>query len=186
MVAQVAQLAHALLFHMAHEARHGYAAPALSYHPRTLNIYRQSEHQLERLRNEEPDDGKRRLPLTWGDCQDDDGPCPYVSCSYHLFLGVDPSTGSLKLNFPALFDADGAPELDEMPATCALRVAERGPITLETMGEMLNLTRERARQLEVSALETLRKRLMQIGVDSYESPVTVGIFETPYTDGMAD
>jgi hypothetical protein len=152
----------------------------------TVNIYRLPMREIEQLRDEEPDDGKRRLPLTWGDCQDEEGPCPYVSCRYHLFLGVDPSTGSMKLNFPDLFDEDGSPRLDEMPATCALRVAELDGVTLEVMGEMLNLTRERARQIEVSALERLRKGLAQLGLDSHESVATVGVFENPYTDGMTD
>jgi hypothetical protein len=157
----------------------------VTYQPRTINVYRQSSSRIERLRAKEPDDGKRRLPLTWGDCQDEEGPCPFVSCRYHLFLGVDPSTGSLKLNFPDLFDADGAPEVDKMPATCALHVAERGGVTLETMGEMLNLTRERARQLEVMSLEHLRKALAHVGLDSFVPSATVGIFENPYTDGQA-
>jgi hypothetical protein len=151
----------------------------------TVNIYRLPMHRLEQLRDEEPDDGKRRLPLTWGDCQDEEGPCPYVSCRYHLFLGVNRS-GSILLNFPDLFDEDGAPRLDEMPATCALRVAELDGVTLEVMGEMLNLTRERARQIEASALDHLHKALAQLGLDSHELVATFGVFENPYTDGAAD
>jgi len=168
----------------AYVSRRGYASPALSYHPRSINLYRQSSDCLDRLRAEEPDDGRRRLPLTWGDCQDDEEPCPYVSCRYHLFLGVDESSGSLKLNFPDLFDPDGAPEVEKMPATCALKVAELGGITLETMGELMNITRERARQLEASSLERLRKKLAVIdGLDSYQPSITTGIFENPFTDG---
>ena len=72
-------------------------------------------------------------------------PCPYVSCKHHLYLDVNPETGSIKLNFPDL-------EVWEMAETCSLDVADRGGITLEEVGEILNLTRERIRQVEVRGL----------------------------------
>lgn len=143
-------------------------------------------NELERLRNDEPDDGQRRLPLVYGDCLEEEGPCPYVSCKHHLFLGVDPRSGSIKLNFPDLFDDEGTPRLDEMRATCALKVAERDGVTLEVIGELLNLTRERARQIEATALENMRKALLRLGeTDSHASAGTVGLFENPYTDGCS-
>jgi DNA-directed RNA polymerase sigma subunit (sigma70/sigma32) len=43
-----------------------------------------------------------------------------------------------------------------MKETCALDVADRGGITLEEVGEILNLTRERIRQVEVFGLEKLK------------------------------
>jgi len=76
-------------------------------------------------------------------------PCPFVSCKHHLYLDVNPETGSIKLNFPHL-------EVWEMEETCALDVAERGGITLEEVGEILNLTRERIRQVEVRGLLKLK------------------------------
>lgn len=75
-------------------------------------------------------------------------PCPWVSCKFHLYLDVNPATGSIKLNFPDL-------EVWEMAETCALDVADRGGITLEEVGAILNLTRERIRQVEVHGLEKL-------------------------------
>jgi hypothetical protein len=72
-----------------------------------------------------------------------------VSCKYHLYLDVNPRTGSIKLNFPDL-------EVWELPETCALDVAERGGMTLEEVGELLNLTRERIRQVESKGIEKLR------------------------------
>ena len=72
----------------------------------------------------------------------------WVSCKFHLYLDVNPETGSIKLNFPDL-------EVWEMADTCALDVADRGGITLEEVGEILNLTRERIRQVEVFGLEKL-------------------------------
>ena len=88
-------------------------------------------------------------PMNRSECVNGPRPCLYVSCKYHLFLDVNPETGSVKLNFPDK-------EVWELEETCALDVAERGGITLEEVGDILNLTRERIRQVEVSGLEKLR------------------------------
>lgn len=94
-------------------------------------------------------DGADR-PKTRGDCRDDQRPCPWVSCKHHLYLDVNPETGSIKINFPDL-------EPWELKHTCSLDVAERGGITLEEVGEIANLTRERVRQIEVRGLLQLRR-----------------------------
>lgn len=96
-------------------------------------------------------------PKTRGECMDGHRPCPYVSCRWHLFLDVS-SIGSLKLNFPDI-------EPDELTESCALDVADRGGDTLENVGTMLNLTRERIRQLETKAMATLQKRLRPLAQD---------------------
>lgn len=88
-------------------------------------------------------------PKERGDCRTAARPCPWISCKYHLYLDVNPQTGSIKLNFPDL-------EVWEMTETCALDVADRGGITLEEVGMLLNLTRERIRQVELSGLKKLR------------------------------
>ena len=88
-------------------------------------------------------------PTTREDCRTAERPCPYISCKYHLYLDVNPETGSIKINFPDL-------DVWEMSETCALDAADRGGITLEEVGELLNLTRERIRQVEVYGLEKLR------------------------------
>ncbi len=75
-------------------------------------------------------------------------PCLFVSCKHHLYLDVNPETGSIKLNFPDK-------EVWELRETCALDVAERGGLTLEEVGEILNLTRERVRQVEACGLKKL-------------------------------
>jgi DNA-directed RNA polymerase sigma subunit (sigma70/sigma32) len=72
----------------------------------------------------------------------------FVSCKHHLFLDVNQETGSIKLNFPDK-------EVWELRETCALDVAERGGLTLEEVGEILNLTRERIRQVEAAGLQKL-------------------------------
>jgi len=76
-------------------------------------------------------------------------PCPYVSCKHHLYLDVMPRTGAIKLNFPDL-------EPWELEETCALDVAEHDHCTLLEIGQLMNLTRERVRQIEADALEKLR------------------------------
>lgn len=88
-------------------------------------------------------------PKSRKECAKGPRPCPWVSCKYHLYLDVNPETGSIKLNFP---DKD----VWEMGNTCALDVADRGGITLEDVGDILNLTRERIRQVEVRGLQKLR------------------------------
>jgi hypothetical protein len=90
------------------------------------------------------------------DCVRGPRPCPWVSCKFHLYLDVNPETGSIKLNFPDL-------EVWEMAETCALDVADRGGITLEEVGEILNLTRERIRQVEVLGLEKLQLEYEDLG-----------------------
>ena len=77
-------------------------------------------------------------------------PCPFVSCKYHLYIDVHPVRGSIKINFPDL-------EPWELQHTCALDVAERGGITLEEVGEIMNLTRERVRQVETQGLSKLER-----------------------------
>lgn len=88
-------------------------------------------------------------PGSRSECREDKRPCLYVSCRYHLYLDVNPVTGSIKLNFPDK-------EVWELEETCALDVAERGGITLEEVGAIMNLTRERIRQVEVSGLDKLK------------------------------
>ena len=90
-----------------------------------------------------PEDVER--PMTREACKAMTRPCPFVSCSHHLYLDVNPETGAIKLNFPHL-------EVWEMAETCSLDVADRGGITLEEVGAILNLTRERIRQVEVRGL----------------------------------
>ncbi len=87
------------------------------------------------------------LPKTRAECKYGERPCPYVRCRYHLALEVKPN-GSLSENFH---------EIVEMKETCVLDVAERGENTLEYIGECMNITRERVRQLETDALQKLRE-----------------------------
>lgn len=88
-------------------------------------------------------------PQTRAQCEDAPRPCPYVGCRFHLYLDVS-KRGSIKLNFPHL-------EPEELEHSCALDVAESGGATLEQVGYLLNVVRERVRQLEDMAFRKLRE-----------------------------
>ncbi|WP_041453522.1 sigma factor-like helix-turn-helix DNA-binding protein [Anaeromyxobacter dehalogenans] len=90
-----------------------------------------------------------RRPRSRAECANGPRPCMFISCKHHLYLDVNPSTGSIKLNFPDR-------EVWELGETCALDVADRGGITLEEVGSIMNLTRERIRQVETRGLLKLR------------------------------
>lgn len=95
-------------------------------------------------------------PKTLGDCEraglGRTQPCPWSSCRWHLALDVDARTGSIKHNFPHL-------DVDEMPETCALACAARGPALLEEIGAAMNLQKEAVRVIETRALAALRRHL---------------------------
>jgi hypothetical protein len=90
-----------------------------------------------------------KRPRSRAECANGPRPCMFISCKHHLYLDVNPSTGSIKLNFPDR-------EVWELDETCALDVADRGGITLEEVGTIMNLTRERIRQVETRGLVKLR------------------------------
>jgi hypothetical protein len=126
---------------------------------RTENMKRLSKRELERgrlvavsaLREVEPE--HRRRPETRAEClpggRNAQRPCPYASCVHHLALDVNPRSGAIKQNFPDR-------EVWELAETCALDVADRGGVTLEEVAALVNLTRERVRQLESRGLEAAR------------------------------
>jgi hypothetical protein len=107
------------------------------------------EHRQMRHAGELVDSTEADHPRTRRDCYKMARPCYFVSCRHHLYLDVNPETGSIKFNFPGK-------EVWELEETCGLDVAERGGITLEEVGRIMNLTRERVRQLEILALERLK------------------------------
>jgi hypothetical protein len=115
---------------------------------RTISIRRLSKTELNRGREQYPENDYWR-PTTRGECADTERPCPFVACKYHLYIDVHPVRGSIKVNFPDV-------EVWEMTDTCALDIADRGGITLEEVGQIMNLTRERVRQLETQGLARLQ------------------------------
>jgi len=114
---------------------------------RTISVKRMTKRELEVGRLLYPETNYWK-PKTRAQCIDGPRPCPYVSCKHHLFLDISSKTGAIKMNFPDL-------DLWEMGESCALDVADRGGTTLEDVGAIMNLTRERIRQVEVRALAKL-------------------------------
>jgi hypothetical protein len=94
-------------------------------------------------------------PRTRGECIDGIRPCPWASCRHHLALEVSPE-GSLKHVFPDI-------EVEDMKPSCSLDVADEGEHTLGEVGERLNVTRERVRQIEEAVAPLVRIRLRRIG-----------------------
>jgi hypothetical protein len=102
-------------------------------------------------------------PTSRADCVDAPRPCPWVACKHHLYLDVNPETGSIKINVPEL-------EPWELKHTCALDVAGRQGITLEEVGEIMNLSRERVRQVLIEGLHKLRTRSRSLGDEPRPAP----------------
>jgi hypothetical protein len=114
---------------------------------RTISVKRMTKRELEIGRLLYPEDDYDK-PRTRQECLEGPRPCPFVSCKHHLYVDVSARTGAIKLNFPDL-------EVWDLGESCALDVADRGGTTLEDVGAIMNLTRERIRQVEVKALAKL-------------------------------
>jgi hypothetical protein len=115
---------------------------------RTISVKRMTKRELEMGRVLFPETDYTK-PRTRSECADGPRPCPYVSCKYHLYLDVQTRTGAIKLNFPDI-------EVEDMVESCSLDIADRGGTTLEEVGAIMNLTRERIRQLEVRAMAKVK------------------------------
>ena len=139
----------------------------------TISLKRLSKRELERGRLEYPESATTALierPKTRGDCLHGahaQRPCIFAGCKHHLYLDVSEETGSIKVNFPDL-------DIDEIPETCALDVADRGGITLEDAGRAMNITRERCRQLESRGIARLASLAAMASLSDYldEDPGT--------------
>ena len=114
-----------------------------------LDRARLSKTELNRGREPYPEEDYWRAEDARRECAEMERPCPFVACKYHLYIDVHPVRGSIKINFPDV-------EVWEMTDTCALDIADRGGITLEEVGQIMNLTRERVRQLETQGLAKLQ------------------------------
>jgi hypothetical protein len=145
---------------------------------RTISVKRMTKRELELGRLLYPDAEVDR-PETRADCGNGERPCPFVSCKHHLYLDVSARTGAIKLNFPDL-------EVWEMTETCALDVADRGGTTLEEVGAIMNLTRERIRQVEVKGLAKLEALKDMSALRDYVDEGPVGKRRLPVLSAPAD
>lgn len=102
-------------------------------------------------------------------------PCPWYGCKYHLGLDINDETGSMSVR-----------PLDAMVHTCDLDVAEIGGvpgsgqgagISLEEAGEIMDLTRERMRQIEVRGLIKVKPVAVDRGLapDDHDRPIPLAV-----------
>lgn len=98
----------------------------------------------------------RGRPRVRAQCQEGPRPCPWVGCRYHLYLDTY-TTGDPQNPTPGLIIH--RPDVDplDLPETCLLDLAGKGPYTLAQIGEIFDLSRERIRQIEASALKKLAR-----------------------------
>jgi len=104
-----------------------------------------------------PDNPVER-PLHRSECKGGPRPCPLVGCPYNNYLTVN-QYGIIRLSHKQREPEDVPPS-----DSCVLDVADSGPQTLERVGEILGLTRERIRQIEMHIVAMVRKKLREIDV----------------------
>lgn len=92
------------------------------------------------------------LPATRADCPTI-RPCPHVRCRHNTYLDVT-ENGSLSVPRHEPWDH---------PAAWSCVLDSRGA-TLEEVGEVLGVTRERVRQIEVLALAKLHEKCLELGI----------------------
>ena len=113
------------------------------------------------LGQQDPDYRSER-PRTYAECQAQGlgltRACPFVSCKWHLAVDVDAVNGTIRVHLDAWDAEEQTIDVARMPSTCALGVTARHPegMTLDEIGSMLGLTRERVRQLETRALAAIQ------------------------------
>lgn len=118
---------------------------------RSIRVARATRHERDRAARRALElelESSFERPERRSECAEGPRPCPFVSCKHHLYLDVSPQTGTIKLNFPEL-------EVWELAESCALDVADQGAQPVERTSTLLNVTRERIRQIESLALGRL-------------------------------
>lgn len=118
-----------------------------------------------------------RLPSNWemrslsdadapkkrADCAGIPKPCPFLDCRHHLWL-------RLQQEQPGNPQAGKQGETTFRPSTmqsCSLDVAEKGA-SFEEIGELLGMDSTRGRQIAQAALEKLKARCAELGVQDSE------------------
>lgn len=92
-------------------------------------------------------------PIIRADCAAVPRPCPWIGCRFNMFCDIT-SGGSLVFLFDTIDPLEVPPEL-----SCALDIidARNGGMTLEQIGAIWSITRERIRQIEAMAFRKLKR-----------------------------
>lgn len=88
---------------------------------------------------EEPPHSRNLLEETEGACLRAPGQCPATACRFHMF--------------------EPRAKLGPAGETCAIKLADGGPLTLDEVGQAMGVTRERVRQIQNGALAKVATKL---------------------------
>lgn len=95
-------------------------------------------------------------PRTRADCANGPRPCPWVGCRHHLYYASRSDGATWRTPHGLLRDDQVADYLAEDTGhTCSLDAADDGERTLEEVGDLLGVVKERVRQCEEAALRRL-------------------------------
>ena len=132
---------------------------------RTISVKRMTKRELEIGRLLYPENGYWR-PRTRAECAGERDPARLFLVNITYSWMFPRARGRSNSNFPDL-------DVWDMNESCALDVADRGGTTLEDVGAIMNLTRERIRQVEVKALAKLEALRDMLALRDYidEGPV---------------
>ncbi len=144
-----------------------------SSRPVTISVGRIAKVALRVLRDAYPEADRvhEGRPRSREECEGGARPCPFVSCKHNVYLSVS-DNGNLKLQ-------QGALQPWEVKESCSLDVADRGPQTLEAVGEIMNLTRERMRQEEDRIIAKLKRALRLRGYYALDDIMSDFVAQTP-------
>lgn len=132
----------------------------------SLKVLNETDSEARSAQRELAQELAQQRPKTRRDCLpggiNEERPCPWYGCRAHLGLEINEDTGTLKTR-----------NVDDMVHTCDLDVAEIGGepgsgkgtgITLDEVGEIMDLTREAMRASEFRGLVKLKPILMARGL----------------------
>lgn len=94
------------------------------------------------------------VPRKRADCERVPRPCPWITCRHHLERDDQKLYGNNRGNcYP---ENMARRRLAGVTATCALDVAEDGPLDRNEVARILGVSSERVRQIEEEAIRKLR------------------------------